>query len=49
MHEPGVAFINHVFAPLMPGYEPMTSARGEAPPGESVEILLAELGEQANA
>ncbi len=41
-HGPGVQFVNHVFAPLMPDYEPMRWKRQEAPPAQSVEILLAE-------
>jgi len=41
-HEAGVAFINHLFAPLLgEDYAPIISHRPEHPPGQSVEILLA--------
>ena len=45
-HRAGVAFINHLFAPLMgDSYEPITAHRSETPLGESVEILLADRDE----
>jgi len=41
-HESGVAFINHLFAPLIgPSYEPIRARPRPAAPGPSVEILLA--------
>jgi len=42
-HRAGVAFINHLFAPLMgDSYEQITAHRSETPPHSSVEILLAD-------
>ena len=42
-HAAGVAFVNHLFAPLMGDrYDEITAHRTETPPGESVEILLAD-------
>ena len=50
MHKPGAAFVNHLFAEMMGAdYEPIRAARTETPAGESVEILLAEMGDGANA
>jgi len=40
-HRAGAAFVNHLFEPLMAGYEPIVSARDECPAGPAVEILLA--------
>jgi len=41
-HAAGVAFVNHLFAPLMgTRYAPIRAHRTEAPPSPSVEILLA--------
>ncbi len=49
-HGAGVGLINHVFSRLMgDGYEEIVSSRRELPPGASVEILLADAGEQPNA
>ena len=48
-HRAGVAFVNHLFAPLMGDrYEPITAHRSETPPRESVEILLADRDEPIN-
>jgi ATP-dependent helicase/nuclease subunit A len=42
-HPAGVAFINHLFAPLLgDDYEPLEAHRGGSPPHAPVEILLAE-------
>ena len=42
-HEAGVAFVNHLFAPLMGAdYAPIRARRTQNPPHPSVEILLAE-------
>jgi ATP-dependent helicase/nuclease subunit A len=49
VHPAGAAFVNHFFAELLPAYEPILSARRESPPGESVEILLADPGEEGDA
>ena len=41
-HEAGIAFINHLFAPLMGrAYEPIRAHRKTNPPAPSVEVLLA--------
>jgi len=48
-HRAGVAFVNHLFAPLMGDrYESITAHRSETPPRESVEILLADREEPIN-
>ena len=45
-HEFGVAFVNHVFAPLMgDDYAPIEAHRKVSPPHPSVEILLADLSD----
>ncbi|MDY6912909.1 MAG: UvrD-helicase domain-containing protein [Planctomycetota bacterium] len=41
-HPAGVAFVNHLFEPLMgDDYTPISSSRSETPPQPAVEILLA--------
>ncbi|MCY2930382.1 MAG: UvrD-helicase domain-containing protein [Planctomycetota bacterium] len=41
-HEAGVAFVNHLFAPLMgEAFEPIVAHRKTNPPSPSVEIILA--------
>ncbi len=47
-HEAGVAFANHLFAPLMQAdYSPIQAHRKITPPQPSVEILLAQADEKA--
>ncbi len=40
-HQAGIEFVNHLFAKLIPGYEPIKAHRTINPPENSVEILLA--------
>ena len=41
-HAAGVAFINHLFGPLMgENYAPIRTHRAELPPGPAVEIIIA--------
>ena len=40
-HRAGVAFVNHLFDPLLADYEPIEAHRADAPPAAPVEVLLA--------
>ena len=48
-HRAGIAFVNRLFGELMDNYEPIRSSRTELPAGPSVEILLAECENNAEA
>ena len=44
-HRAGVAFVNHLFDPLLADYEPIEAHRDDVPPAAPVELLLAGLAD----